>query len=143
MSNPNLAFIPRMIPAYVLDATPEALAVLAAPHLERINQRVAEWQQEAQQAAEQGYRPTHCVHGTRMVFADDRDAICGWCEEGLPAEEQALAQAQDDWTEFCKRAQFNSAVRLIAQAMNVQIPEGMPGTEWMLEPISALTEDNQ
>lgn len=71
--------------------------------VEQAKQAEADYRAEAREAMEAGYRPTHCVHGTRMVWSDDRDAICGSCEEGLTLTDLAVTYAQAQVEEYRRR----------------------------------------
>lgn len=46
-----------------------------------------EYDEECREAAEQGFRPHYCIHGTNLWT--DYDPICGYCENGEPLWDDA------------------------------------------------------
>lgn len=70
----------------------EALYVHFREARARIARARREWEAEAQECARQGFRPMTCEHGTYMWT--DWDPMCGACEEGLSALEEAVIYAR-------------------------------------------------
>lgn len=55
-------------------------AKLAVILLNSYRNRFAEYEEECNEYAKQGYRPHYCIHGTNQWT--DYDNICGGCEDG-------------------------------------------------------------
>lgn len=55
-------------------------AKLAVILLNSYRNRFAEYEEECNEYAKQGYRPHYCIHGTDQWT--DYDNICGGCEDG-------------------------------------------------------------
>lgn len=55
-------------------------AKLAVILLTSYRNRFAEYEEECNEYAKQGYRPHYCIHGTNQWT--DYDNICGGCEDG-------------------------------------------------------------
>lgn len=55
-------------------------AKLAVILLNSYRNRFAEYEEECNEYAKQGYRPHYCIHGTNQWT--DYDNICGGCENG-------------------------------------------------------------
>lgn len=76
-----------------VDPSRKRLIDLAAHALKRIKAREVEYEEECREDARQGYRAHYCIHGMNLWV--DWDPICGYCEEGLGAYEQALSYAHN------------------------------------------------
>jgi hypothetical protein len=84
--------------------------------LRQVRDRRMEYAAAMIEAGERGRRMDHCIHGTRMVFADDRDAICGFCEESLTEAVEAKRMARHYVDDFVViQASFDAALQAAVQ----------------------------
>lgn len=76
-------------------------------HVKRLRKVQIAYDEEVLEAAKDGYRPSHCIHGTNLWV--DWDPICGPCEDGFGRYEgealykAALWAAESDISEYTRR----------------------------------------
>lgn len=111
--------------------TLEKRAALA--YIARVRREIAEWEEQCEEEARQGYRPSHCIHGTYMWV--EWDCACGWCEaEGntIDIYANALGHIKNLRAECLKRAAAWGAVE---SAGGVSHDLRDAGMRWVTEPM--------
>lgn len=108
-------------------------------HVKRLRRLQAEWDEDAREAAKEGFRPHHCIHGTNLWV--DWDPICGPCEDGFSRYEgealykAALMAAHEDVSECVRRSTL--VAPLVGEYGLAAIREQL--IEWATEPITSRT----
>lgn len=95
--------------------------------------------QEEREAAEQGFRPHYCIHGTNQWT--DYDNICYGCEEGVTLLKMAVSRAAARITEGHRRCDIMLPMmglsRVDMDALGIDGEFLKRAVEWALEPTKA------
>jgi hypothetical protein len=111
-------------------------AKLAVILLNSYRNRFAEYEEECNEYAKQGYRPRTCIHGTNQWV--DYDAICGACEDGEnywhydSFGKIAISEAKGAMEEMQER------IDLYVKLMTKNAPISKEMISWVSEPVERI-----
>jgi len=109
----------------ILDLTNISAAEMYSAAKKRRESRdrfVRGWESEAREAARQGYRPSHCIHG--MPLWVDYDCACGYCEDGYDPRDTTLADFYEEvvWQKENAIRKANQIMKMVDNLVESNIP---------------------